>query len=73
MYADFHVLFVCFYMYFFTRAETFKRKEPIIIVQKKETEQRPETSWQKKWIGGEGYEKQSQITARKVIKPGFHH
>ena len=37
-YADFHGLLGTFwYACFFTREETFKRKEPIIIVQKKET------------------------------------
>lgn len=37
-YADFHGLSGMFwYVCFFTREESFKRKEPIVIVQKKET------------------------------------
>lgn len=69
LYAGFRGLFGTFrYVCFFTREETFKRKEPIITVQKKEAE----SCWQEKWTEVDRYEKQSKITQRKVMRPGFH-
>ena len=54
LYAGFHGLFGAFwYVCFFTREETFKRKEPIITVQKKEAE----SCWQEKWTEVDRYEK----------------
>lgn len=68
LYADFHVLSVCVVVH--NTRDFYKKRANYSSPEKRNGGQR--VCWQEKRRGGEGEEKQSPITKKKVIKLGFH-